>query len=200
MDAPAGASGRVSGAKPRPPAGATRKLGAARRFLATTRQAHACKAERQSQAPAQACQRACSALTLRLSVGEGTKARAHAALELTKSGQLPFLGSSLYGGIRCEVRVLRGALYMDPDGTFGEEHQPRDISSASRLHHRLKLDTLTPYGRKTPQPPGHWQQTPELQEDCGVQPAKCRDFLQSRSTTSTESNAIKNLCHLHESC
>lgn len=59
---------------------------------ATTLQARACKAERQSRASAQACQRACSALTLRVSVGEGTSASVHAALEIAESGQLPFLG------------------------------------------------------------------------------------------------------------
>ena len=59
---------------------------------ATTRQAHACKAERQSQAHVQACQRACSAVTLWVSVGEGTKACAHTTLEVTESSQLPFLG------------------------------------------------------------------------------------------------------------
>ena len=59
---------------------------------ATTPQAHACKAERQSQPPTQACQRACSVLTLRVSVGEGTIASVHTALEIAESGQLPFLG------------------------------------------------------------------------------------------------------------
>ena len=60
---------------------------------ATTRQAHACKAERQSQAPAQACQRACSAVTIWVSVGEGTIASVHTALEIAESGQLPFLAA-----------------------------------------------------------------------------------------------------------
>ena len=75
------------------PEGAARTPGAARRSLATTRQTHACKAERQSQATAQACQRACSALTLRVSVGEGTIG-VHTVLEIAESGPLPFQGSS----------------------------------------------------------------------------------------------------------
>ena len=41
-------------------------------------------ARRQSQALA--CQRACRALAFRVSVGEGTKAPAHAVLELAESG------------------------------------------------------------------------------------------------------------------
>ena len=121
LDVPGGASGRVSCAKDTLPQDAAmrlsrtseeaaRRLWAARRFLARARQPHPCKAARQSP-PVQACQRVCSAFTLRVSVGEGTRAGAHAALELTESGQLPFLGFTM---IRCLVDAgvsvnLRGA-------------------------------------------------------------------------------------------
>ena len=87
------------------PEGAARTPGAARRSLATTRQTHACKAERQSRATAQACQRACSALTLRVSVGEGSIASVHTVFEIAEGGHLPFLGS--YRDVPSPARVTQ---------------------------------------------------------------------------------------------
>ena len=58
---------------------------------ATTRQAHACKAERQNQTPDRTCQRVRSALTHRVIFVKGTKASIHEASQRNPSGQLRFL-------------------------------------------------------------------------------------------------------------
>ena len=59
---------------------------------ATTRQANACKAERQSQAPDRTWQRVRSALTGQVMLGGGTGVSVHGAAHGNTSGQLRFLG------------------------------------------------------------------------------------------------------------
>jgi len=59
---------------------------------ATTRQADACKAERQDQTPDRACQRVRSALTHRVIVSGGARVSDDEAHQGNPSGQLRFLG------------------------------------------------------------------------------------------------------------